>query len=96
MNQGPPYREQELAELLRMLSPAPYAWVSAASELPRIRRAAEQILALAEADADFRQSLIEDLEAALTAADFDPDQRLIDEVEARLATGRSDESGGDP
>ncbi len=76
-NQG--YDELTLAELLRLMPPAPEAWVEAAKELPWADRGLEQILALAETDAEFRKALIDDLEAALQEKGFEPRPDLVDE-----------------
>ena len=59
--------EVRIAELLRELPPAPEAWLQAAQERPAIARAADQVLELAEADAEFRRTLIADLEGACAA-----------------------------
>ena len=63
-----PMDEVRLAELLGELPPVPEAWLQAAQERPAIARAADQVLELAEADAEFRRTLIADLESALRAA----------------------------
>src|SRR4026207_540552 len=52
-----PYEAERLAELLRALPPAPEGWVRAAQELPRSRRALDDIVARAVADQEFRQAL---------------------------------------
>jgi hypothetical protein len=91
MSTGPPYDLERLAELLGLLPPAPDDWTAAASELPRIRRVADQILALAEVDAQFRAALLDDLESALETASFDPENRLVEQLQARL-TGRDEPS----
>src|SRR5262249_2564583 len=66
---GRPMSEIErLAALLRLLPPAPPAWVRAAQELPHARLELEEIVARAEADAVFRQVLLGDLESALADA----------------------------
>ncbi|HYX84535.1 MAG TPA: hypothetical protein VE777_06160 [Gaiellales bacterium] len=83
MNDLPP-DEVRLAELLSELPPAPEVWVRAAQERPAIARAAEHVLALAEADADFRRALLDDLEAALLAAGHEADPRLVDVLRRRL------------
>ena len=57
--------EEEIAERLRRLPPAPEAWVRAASELPRARELMDSIVARAEADAEYRRTVLADLEAAL-------------------------------
>jgi len=83
MNENP-MDEVRLAELLRELPPAPEAWVRCAQEAPAIARAADQVLELAEADAEFRKTLIADLEAALRVAGHEPDQRLVETLRRRL------------
>ncbi len=81
----PSYDELQLAALIRSLPPAPEAWVAAAQELPRAGKGLSQILALAKANAEFNQALIDDLESALQKAGIDPKPRLVDELRARLA-----------
>jgi hypothetical protein len=66
------YDEQRLSELLRALPPAPEAWVRAAQELPAARRSLDTIVERAVADAEFRQSVIADLERALQAEGIEP------------------------
>lgn len=83
MNENP-MDEVRLAELLRELPPAPEVWVRCAQEAPAIARAADQVLELAEADAEFRKTLIADLEAALRVAGHEPDQRLVETLRRRL------------
>jgi hypothetical protein len=79
------YGEERLGALLRLLRPAPPAWVEAAQELPSARRSLDEIVARAEADAAFRTALIADLEAALTEEGFDPDGRVVDELRKRYS-----------
>ena len=88
------YDEEKIAELLRLLPPAPAGWVQAAKELPLARRELGQIVARAEADAAFRQQLIADLESALEGAGYEPRAELLDDVRAHLHDVRppSDES----
>jgi hypothetical protein len=78
------YDEARLAELLRALPPAPEGWVRAAQELPRVRRELDDIVARAEADAEFRRQLIEDLENALRAEGYEPEVMPLDELRRRL------------
>jgi hypothetical protein len=78
------YDELRLAELLRQLPPVPEGWVRAAQELPRVRRELDDIVARAEADAAFRNALIEDLEAALRGEGYEPDLMPLDELRRRL------------
>jgi hypothetical protein len=85
MTQNDAYDEARLAELLRMLPPAPEGWVAAAQELPRVRMTLDTIVERAVADAEFRQALIADLEAALSAEGYEPDQVPLDELRKRLS-----------
>jgi hypothetical protein len=84
MTQNDRYDEARLADLLRMLPPAPEGWVIAAQELPRVRRELDDIVGRAVADAEFRQALIADLEAALRAEGYEPDAMPLDELRRRL------------
>lgn len=61
------YDEERIAELLRLLPPAPMGWVRAAQELPAARTEIAALVARAEADAAFRARVVADLEAALEA-----------------------------
>ena len=85
MTQNDSYDEARLAELLHMLPPAPEGWVTAAQELPRVRMTLDSIVERAVADAEFRQALIADLEAALSAEGYEPDQVPLDELRKRLS-----------
>jgi hypothetical protein len=85
MSANRPHDEESLAKLLRLLPPAPADWVRAAQELPRARRGLDQVLALAEADAEFRRALIADLEQALRRAGFEPEPELVRRLRERLA-----------
>lgn len=87
MSANRPHDEQSLARLLRMLPPAPEDWVRAAQELPRARRGLDHVLALAEADAEFRRALTADLERALRQAGFEPEPELVQSLRERLAGG---------
>jgi hypothetical protein len=78
------YDEERLGYLLRLLRPAPSAWVRAAQELPYARRTFDEIVARAEADVAFREALISDLERALAREGYEPDRRVIDELRVRL------------
>ena len=78
---------EQLAGLLRALSPAPEAWVRAAQELPAARRGLDAIVARAEADAAFRQALVDDLEAALARAGYSPDPPLVEALRERFSRG---------
>ena len=78
------YDEERLAELLRMLPPAPQGWVEAAQELPRVRAEMDQIVSRAVEDAEFRSALIADLEEALRSEGYEPEQMPLDELRRRL------------
>jgi hypothetical protein len=84
MTQNGPYDEARLAELLRMLPPAPEGWVEAAQELPRVRAELDDIVARAVADAEFRKALIADLEDALRTEGYEPESMPLDELRRRL------------
>jgi hypothetical protein len=79
------YHEDKLAELIATLPPAPQAWVQAAQELPFARAELDRIVARAEADAEFRQALIADLEATLAREGFEPDPQTVDALRRRLS-----------
>lgn len=78
------YDEERLAELLRALPPAPRAWVTAAQELPPIRRRLDELVARAEADARYREQLIADLERTLEAEGVEPNPIVLDSLRERL------------
>ena len=79
------YDEETLARLLRLLPPAPQASVAAAQQLPLARRGLDEIVARAQADAEFRAQLVADLDGALTAAGYEPDAALVEAVRSRLS-----------
>ena len=81
------YDEDRLAALLRVLPPAPSGWVTAAQELPLARRGLDEIVARAEADAEFRARLVADLEAALEAEGYERDPAVLEALRQRLADG---------
>ena len=78
------YDEERIAELLRLLPPAPTGWVRAAQELPLVRRGLDEILARAEADASFRTRLLADLEAVLEGEGYEAEPALVEAVRRRL------------
>ena len=79
------YTEERVGLLLRLLRPAPVAWVRAAQELPTARRTLDDIVARAEADVAFRTALIADLEQALEAAGYEPSEPTLVELRKRYA-----------
>jgi len=86
MNTPFQHDEERLAQLLKMLPPAPEGWVKAAQELPRARQEIDEIAARAEADAEFRAAAIANLEAALEQAGYEVDPSLLPELRDRLST----------
>jgi hypothetical protein len=78
--------EERVAELLRTLPPAPEAWVKAAQELPRARKQMDEIVALAEADQEFRAAVIADLESALRDRGYEVEPELLPVLRERLST----------
>jgi hypothetical protein len=78
------FNEERLARLIRALPPAPAAWVRAAQELPLAKAGFDQIVARAEADADFKARLVADLEAALEAEGYERDPAVIELLKVRL------------
>ncbi len=78
------YDEEQLAELLRALPPAPPAWVQAAQELPQARAGIDALVERAERDVAFRQALVADLEQTLRAAGVEPRRTVVDHLRKRL------------
>jgi hypothetical protein len=79
------YDEERIAELLRVLPPAPMGWVEAAQELPQARVEIAGLVARAQADADFRTRLLADVEAALAAEGLEPRPALVELVRRRVS-----------
>jgi type VI protein secretion system component VasF len=79
------FNEDRLAELIGALPPAPQAWVQAAQELPLARTEIAEIVARAEADAEFRQALIADLEATLAQEGYEPERPFLEALRRRFA-----------
>ena len=78
------YDEERIAELLRLLPPAPAGWVQAAQELPAARMEIAALVARAEADAAFRASVVADLEAALEAEGIAPTPSVVAALRSSL------------
>ena len=78
------YDEERIAELLRLLPPAPPGWVRAAQELPAARIEVAELVARAEADAAFRALVIADLEAALEAQGIEATPSVVAALRSRL------------
>jgi hypothetical protein len=85
MNPARPYDEERLAELLRALPPAPTGWVQAAQELPAARRSLDNLVERARADAELRDAVVADLEAALLREGVEPIRPLIEELRRQLS-----------
>jgi hypothetical protein len=79
-----PYDQERLGKLLRVLRPAPAGWMRAAQELPAARRSLDEIIARAEADAEFRRALIADLEQALVQEGIEPDRAVVEQLRKRF------------
>jgi hypothetical protein len=79
------YDELRLAELLRLLPPAPMGWVEYAQELPRVRGTLDEIVSRSVADDAFRRALIADLEAALALEGYKLDPVLLEELRERFS-----------
>ncbi len=78
------YDEERIGELLRALPQVPESWVQTAAQLPAARRAIDQIAALAEVDAGFREQALRDLEGALERAGLEPSPALVEHLRDRL------------
>ena len=78
------YDEERIGFLLQLLRPAPHGWVQAAQELPAARRAMDEIVARAEADAQFQAALVADLEAALAREGYQPSRSILEELRRRF------------
>jgi hypothetical protein len=81
------FDEDRIAQLLRLLPPAPAGWVRAAQELPAARAAVDGLLARAEADAAFKRRLVADLEGAVASAGYEPTPQVIERLRRTLASG---------
>lgn len=78
------YEEERIGRLIGLLPPAPEGWVRAAQEIPAFRQMLDGIVARAEADADFRRTVIADLEAAIAEAGYEPEPRVVQELRRQL------------
>jgi hypothetical protein len=78
------YDEERIAQLLRLLPPAPRGWVRAAQELPAARASIAALVARAEADAAVRARVVADLEAALEAEGIEATPSVVATLRSRL------------
>ena len=78
------YDEERIAELLRLLPPAPVGWVQAAQELPTARAGLAALVARAEADAAFRTRVVADLDSALEAEGIEATPSVVAALRSRL------------
>ena len=78
------YDEERIAELLRVLPPAPEGWVAAAQELPRARAEIDGLVERAQKDAPYRALLLADVEAALAAEGIQLLPALVELVRRRV------------
>jgi hypothetical protein len=80
------YDVQRIAQLLRLLPPAPEGWTQAAQELPQARAAMNDIVARAEADGEYRARVVADLEAALQAEGVEAAPSAVAALRLRLGS----------
>jgi len=78
------YDEEQIGRLLRLLPPAPAAWVRAAQQLPAARLAIDDLVERAERDADFRRELMADLERAIADAGYEPTPFVVSRLHQLL------------
>jgi hypothetical protein len=78
------FTEERLGELLMRLTPPPEAWVQAAAELPRARRAIQDLVELADRDRELRAALLADLEQALRDVGVEPRPLLMESLRSGL------------
>jgi hypothetical protein len=76
--------EEEIAELIATLPPAPPAWVQAAIELPQARATIDELVADALADRARRDAILADLEGTLRTAGVEPRPQLVERLRAAL------------
>jgi hypothetical protein len=80
----PDLDEREVAELIALLGPVPASWVHAAKELPEARQALDTLVARAEASAEQRQTILDDIEASLRAEGIEPSRALVGQLRQLL------------
>jgi hypothetical protein len=79
------YTEEQLAELIGALPPAPAAWIRGAQELPAARRAMDDLVKDAQAAGKQRDAIFVNLEDSLRQAGVEPRRELVEELRSRLS-----------
>jgi len=82
--------DDEIARLLRLLRPAPAAWVEAAQELPFLLPSLDPLLQRARTDVAFRDALAADPQQVLREAGYDLAPDVVAHVLRRLQPPRPD------
>ena len=77
--------EEQLAEMIALLRPAPEGWVKAAIELPRARGVIDELAARASRDDEVRRTILDSLEDALRDAGVEPRPQLLERLKVRLS-----------
>jgi hypothetical protein len=80
----PDLTEEQIADLIATLRPAPMGWVQAAAELPQARTAIDQLVARALEDEAERRSILADLELALRESGVEPRAEVVERVRSLL------------
>jgi hypothetical protein len=80
----PDLTEEQIADLIATLGPAPDGWVQAAVELPSARAAIDELVERALEDEAARRSILADLELALRQSGVEPRPAVVEQVRARL------------
>jgi hypothetical protein len=80
----PELTEEQIADLIATLRPAPRGWVQAAAELPAARTAIDQLVARALENEAERRSILADLEQALRESGVEPRPQVVDRIRALL------------
>ena len=76
--------ETDLEHLLRLLGPAPEAWVRTAQELPFVRDEVAAILERAAASSSFREALTEDAQGTLSREGHELTADVVAHIMRRL------------
>ena len=81
--------EHELGRMVRMLPPAPGAWVEAAQALPFLKDELDSILAKAQGDTGFRLALRADPNGALQREGYDLSPSVVAHLMRKLPPEQS-------